>query len=196
MSAMKLEGRYIDKTQFEDEFGNLKEEFEVIVYNKLANDEWVEDRRFTSGRSHFLIDGQLYYKVGSSLISLNMDFESETCGACYQVGGRIENKRKITGNKNLFTCNLSSGIAYSLHKQNYSDGTCFYTIKDEKGNSKVEYGNTDLQKLIKQLQYELKIEKESKIEYNPVVLNIQNEFKKWKEAMIEYLNKELTVTLQ
>ncbi len=104
----KLEN--INFSKFEDEFGNLKEEFDVIVYTKLSNGEWVEDKKTTSGRSYYIEDNRLYYRSGDTLLPLNMDFNSKTCGACYQIGDVIQDKRKITNNEILFETKLDTKI--------------------------------------------------------------------------------------
>ena len=144
--------QYINFNQFEDQFGNLKEEFEIISYAKLSNGEWTEDRRYKSSRSYYVIDGQIYYKSNKSFIKLNMDFNSETCGVCYQVGEKITNERKITGNDIL-----NFYKSKSLHRQSYSDGTCFYTLQDRYGNWKLNHGSKDLTDIIDQLEHEVNI---------------------------------------
>lgn len=171
--------------KFEDEFGNLKNEFEVIQYEKYSDGQWVEVKRFESGRGHYILDDQLYFRLDYTLIPLNMDFNSETCGACYKIGKTIENKKKITGNEILFICKFNfnnNNNTLSLHKQSYSNGTCFYTLQDNAGNWKVKYGNEEISELIKQIEYELKIniQHEKQFEdYPELVQEIHKAHKEW-----------------
>ena len=46
-----------------------------------------------------------------------------------------------------------------MHRQDYSDGTCFYTLQDNRGQFRVDYGNRDLSELIKVLEREIEIDK-------------------------------------
>jgi hypothetical protein len=41
-------------TKFEDEFGNIIQEFEVIEYDKRVNGEWIEEKRYKV-EGHILI---------------------------------------------------------------------------------------------------------------------------------------------
>jgi hypothetical protein len=182
----KLEN--VNFRKFEDEFDNLLHEFEVVKYEKMANDEWVEHSRFESGRSEYIVDGQLYFRLDNALISLNMDFNSPTCGACYQIGKTIENKRKIIGNEVLLKNNL-----YSLCRQNYLDGTCFYTLQDKNKNWNVEHGSDNITELIEQLEHEIKINSSSeRAKYfinNKAVQEVYFRIKNDMESMVEYLRK-------
>jgi hypothetical protein len=130
-----------DKNQFEDKFGNLKYEFEVIVYNKNINEEWVEDKRFNSGKSYYIVDSNIYCLIDNTLIKLNSDFDSESCGACYMAGEEIKGQKKIVNNEILFKSNSKNGEVLSLHKQSYSDGTCFYSLRDWNGNFPLNYAS-------------------------------------------------------
>jgi hypothetical protein len=161
--------------KFEDEFGNLLNEFEVIKYEKYSNGEWKETERKPSGRNTYIVEGQLYFRLDNSLIALNMDFNSKTCGACYQIGKTIEDKKKISGNEILFTCKANTGNMLLLYKQSYSDGTCFYCLKDGKGNWKVAYGNNNINELVNQIKHEIEIEEQQfrkMVQYPQEVQNI------------------------
>jgi hypothetical protein len=182
---------YEIKNQVEDEFGNIKQEFEVIEYHKLSNDEWIVYKRFESGRSYYAIEEQIYYSTGdNTLVKLNMDFNSKTCGACYTVGNQITNKRKITGNEVLFNHILSKEkkVGYSLHKQSYSDGTCFYTLQDMYGQWRSEHASNDLTDIIKQMEREIKEDEKLAQLYpnkdNPSIQKIFEELKTWRYNMI------------
>lgn len=178
----------VNFNHFEDEFGNIKQEFEVIKYEKYANGEWVEVERRESGRTYYNVDGKLLNRIDNSSITLNTDFNSETCGACYVIGEEIKNKKKITGNHQLFTAYYPSD-KLSLHKQTYSDGTCFYSLKDRKDRSKVNYGSRDLDDLITQLKHENKVytdyRKESDNDMYSTIIHANDE-------MIDYMNQLIT----
>ena len=135
----------INFKQFNDEFGNIKQQFEVIRYDKRSNGEWIEEERRNSGSSYYIIDGQLYCKCDNSLLPMNMNFKSETCGACFQIGKEVINNHKIINNEILFTCkNELTEKCLSLHKQSYSNDTSFYSLQDANKNWKVNYASSDI----------------------------------------------------
>ena len=67
-----------------------------------------------------------------------------------------QNIKKIIGNEYL--CK-SEYFGLKLHKQSYSDNTCFYTLEDKYGDFRVDYGNENLQELINVLERENEIDK-------------------------------------
>jgi len=86
-----------------------------------------------------------------------MDFDSKDCHACYKiVGENTEDYKRIIGNEYL---SYNKYLNLKLHKQNYSDGTCFYTLEDNRGEFRVNYGNRDLKELIKVLEGTIEIDK-------------------------------------
>lgn len=180
--------RNVNFNLFEDEFGNIIREFGVIKYEKRSDNTWVEVQRYESGRSHYVIEDQLYYRSDDILIKLNMDFNNPTCGACYVIGEEIKNKKKITGNHKLFTVYYPSN-RLSLHKQTYSDGTCFYSLLDRNDRSKVNYGSRNLDDLITQLKHENKVytdyRKESDNDIYSTITHANDE-------MIKYMNQLIT----
>jgi aspartyl-tRNA synthetase len=105
--------------------------------------------------------------------------------------------RTITNNEVLFTCkaNVDGNVTLSLHKQSYSDGTCFYTLQDARGNWKVEYGSHDLNKLIKQLKREIKIESVHKekdyYKTNEAIKEVYDEIEIWRLNIINEIKKFL-----
>ncbi|MCC0764780.1 hypothetical protein IR151_17440 [Clostridioides sp. ES-S-0006-03] len=150
--------RSVNFKQFEDNFGNLIQEYEIIKYHKNSNGEWIEDRRFNSSRNYYIVNNNLYHRINDSLFLCNMDFNSSTCGACYQIGKEIINNKKIIGNKILFTevCKLDNqSLILSLHKQSYSDNTSFYSLRDRYNNFKLEYGSNNIEDLIIQIEKEI-----------------------------------------
>ena len=156
---MKNQIKYVDFKKFNDEFGNLLNVYEIILYEKRSNGDWVKKETFLSGRSYFLIDGKIYHRLDNGLFELNMDFDSASCGACYQVGEEVTNTIKITGNQILFV-SMSPYNNYNyleLHKQSYSNGTCFYSLKDENKNFNVNRGSSELCEVIKQVKHEIRI---------------------------------------
>ena len=172
-----------------DELGNLKEEFEIIQYEKYADGKWHENRRFSSGRSYFVFDDKIYYRCDGSLIELNMDFDSETCGACYKVAGVIEGRKKITGNEVLFKESTNNGYSLSLHKQSYSDGTCFYSLKDKLGRWSVNHGSNNINDLLEQMKLEKSIAIETKNRNEHEFSHMQDEMIKFYDAVIANLKK-------
>ena len=84
-----------------------------------------------------------------------MDFDSKDCGAAYKILGKdTAEYQKIIGNEYL--CK-SEYFGLKLHKQSYSDNTCFYTLEDKYGDFRVDYGNENLQELINVLERENEI---------------------------------------
>ena len=91
--------------------------------------------------------------------------------------------RIVVSNDMLFTCKSSLGDTLSLHKQSYSDGTCFYMLRDNSGNMKAEHGNSSLLKLVRQFKHEIKIDGSCKSR-NEKINIIHKEVVKWKEGII------------
>ena len=151
-----MEKKLVDFSQFEDAFGNLKRQFEVIRYDKYADGTWVEEKRHESGRSYYEMDGQLYYRIDNSGIALNMDFDSETCHACYKIGKEITDYKKITGDSILFTCHSAIGDVLRLRKQSYSDDTSFYMLEGQDENYPLHYASRELEELIQSIEREKK----------------------------------------
>jgi hypothetical protein len=157
--------------QFHDEYGNLKKEFEVIKYDKRSNGEWVEESRFQSGRGWYEVDGRLYFRSDNSLIETNTDFDSKKCGVCYKIGNEVMNRRLITGNEVLFESKLNNRFMLRLHKQSYSNGTCFYSLQDQYGHWNVSRGG-QLEEIIEQIKHELTIDSmEEAINWHTDILN-------------------------
>lgn len=157
-----LEGKlkfkdYIDN--FFDEFGNRVNSYIIEKYYKNTNNEWVlEDTIKTNAGSYFVIGGKPYFECNDSLLPLNSDFNSKSCGACYKVVGKDTTEYvKVIGNKYL--CE-NKHLGLKLHKQDYSDGTCFYTLEDNRGEWRVDYGNHDLSELIGVLERGIEIDKQ------------------------------------
>jgi len=91
--------------------------------------------------------------------------------------------RIVVSNDMLFTCKSSLGDTLSLHKQSYSDGTCFYMLKDNSDKMKAEHGNSSLKKLIRQLKHEIKVSGPCK-NRNDKINIIHKEVFRWKETFI------------
>lgn len=160
-----------------DEFENVKQEFEIIEYRKMADDRWEEHRRFISGSSYFQEDGILYNvydRTNNSYITLNTDFDAPSYGACFEIGENVQSERKIVGNSVLYSIKYPKDTL-TLHKQEYSNGTCFYTLKNSNGNWKVNYGSSDVDDLIEQLNHENLVYSQSVEDYNKgIILEIIN----------------------
>lgn len=158
-----LEGklRFADcRDSFYDEFGNRTNNYIIDKYYKNRNNEWFLGKiikTFNAG-SYFVVNDKPYFECNGSLFPLNTDFESENCGCCYMVVDKDTTEyKRIIGNEYL--CG-NKHLGLRLHRQDYSDGTCFYTLQDNSGQWRVDYGNHDLSKLIKVL--ESKIENDEK----------------------------------
>lgn len=178
----------INFKQFEDKFGNLIQEFEVIKYEKYANDTWMEIERRESGLTYYNVDGKLYYRHNSnSSFELNMDFSSPNCEVCYVIGKPIEGKRKITGNYILGKFKAVEKN-YSLKKQTYSDNTSYYYISDSYGQTALVHGSRKIEELIVQLEHEVKTYYDHIQEYNKESFMEVIEMNK---VMIQLLENEL-----
>lgn len=99
--------------------------------------------------------------------------------------------KTITNNEVLFSCKSKFGDILTLHKQSYSDGTCFFTLEDRNGNWKLEYGNHKISALLKQVKREIKIdssvEKENFYKTNPEIKAIYDSIKDWKQKIANNL---------
>lgn len=156
---LKGELRFADyRDSFYDEFGNRTNNYIIEKYYKNGNNEWVlEETIKTNAGSYFVVNDKPYFECNGSLLSLNTDFESESCGTCYKVIGKdTTDYRRIV--RNEYLCK-NEYLGLKLHKQDYSDGTCFYTLQDNRGEFRVGYGNRDLSELIKVLEREIEIDK-------------------------------------
>lgn len=144
--------------EFYDDFGNKINNYIVEKYYKNSNDDWIlEETIKTNAGNYFVVDGKFYFETNGSLIPLNMDFKSESCGACYKIVGiDITEYKRIIGNEYL--CR-NKYLGLKLHKQSYSDGTCFYALEDNNGRFRVNYANSDLSELIKVLERRIEINK-------------------------------------
>lgn len=150
--------RYVDyKDSFYDEFGNRTNNYIVEKYYKSGDNWKLEETIKTNEGSYFVVEGKFYFECNGSLIPLNMNFESENCGACYKIVGKDATEyRRIIGNRYL--CK-NEYLGLRLHRQDYSDGTCFYSLHDKSGQFCVNYGNCDLSELIKVLEEEIEADK-------------------------------------
>lgn len=137
--------------EFFDSFGNRTHNYEIARYEKHSDGTWEETgRRETVGTDTFVMNGKIYFRYNDSLIPMNMDFDSKTCGVCERIEKEIPVGRKIVGNSVLAQFNYVRE-QYSLCRQDYSDGTSFYTLQDSRGQWNVRHGNNELKPLIKSL---------------------------------------------
>lgn len=178
---------YIDS--FYDEFGNRTNNYVIEKYYKNGNNEWIlEETIKTNAGSYFVVDGKPYFECNGSLLPLNADFESEICWACYKVVGKDTTEyKRIIGNEYL--CE-NKHLGLRLHRQDYSDGTCFYSLQDNRGQFRVDYGNRSLSELIKVLEREIEIDKKY-IDTLPSSKETIQQIKNLIDDMKPYLKKDM-----
>ncbi len=137
--------------QLFDKFGNRYNKVIVEEYQRNSVREWVKVTHYNSSESYCLLDGKLYWRSGDGLMPCETDFDNEQINVCWKIVEIVTDFKRITGNTILFENKYRR-----LHKQDYSDGTCFYTLHQwverpfphyEK-DFKVEEGADNLQELI------------------------------------------------
>lgn len=175
--------KHVNFNQLEDQFGNLIQEIEIVKYDKRSDGTWVEEQRYKGGKSYCVIEGQIYYRANNSLIKMNMDFDSKNCGVCYAMGSKLEIKKKITGNYKLLTVSYPRGLI-TLKKQTYSNDTCFYSLQDSAGNSKVNHGSSDIIDLLNQLIHENNVYSENITDTTQSIIDSNN-------IIINYINSDI-----
>lgn len=141
---------------FYDEFGNRINNYIIERFEKNSANKWVKVKEFSTHCGNtFVVNGKIYWastgqgrnRTYETLIAVNMDPKSLTCGAYERIKGPdLTEYVKISGNEILFTTSIPS--FYKLHRQDYSDGTYFYSLQDSSGDFRVEDGSHDLQKII------------------------------------------------
>lgn len=183
---LKGELRFVDyRDSFYDEFGNRTNNYIIEKYYKNKNNDWIlEETIKTNAGSYFVVDEKLYFECNGSLLPLNSDFESESCGVCYKVVGKdtTEYKRIIC---NEYLCR-NEHLGLRLHRQDYSDGTCFYTLEDNRGEFRVDYGNHKLVELIKVLERGIAID-EKYVDILPTVEETIKETRKLIENIQNFI---------
>lgn len=113
--------------QLFDEFGNRFNELVVEEYYRNCNREWIKDISYNSSINCYLVDGKLYNRYGDKLMPLETDFNNQKLNVCWKVVGIRTDFVRITGNVILYNCPT---LKKRLCRQDYSDGTCFYTLQD------------------------------------------------------------------
>lgn len=141
-----------------DEFGNPRKAFEIKIYDKNSLGEWhMTETACTNGSVFYALpdtNGKLvpYHRVNDTLLPLNTDFNSPSCGRCYEVGEEVPVVHKIVGNAILCHLRSSHGAEYKLRRQDYSDTPSFYYLADAAGQFRVGHGGHDLHALLSKLQ--------------------------------------------
>jgi len=140
------------KNRIYDEFGNRINNYIIAFYVKRSNGEWVkEEERKTRGSSDYIIDDKIYFECNDSLIPYNMDFESKDCGRCaIIVEADKEEYKRIIANE---VVKVIPEIHRTIHRQSYTDGTCFYTLKDIYGHWNIGDGNRSLDDILKRVEF-------------------------------------------
>lgn len=140
--------------QLFDDFGNRNNELVVEEYFRNSTREWIKNTCYNSSINCYLVDGKLYNRYGNSLMPLETDFNNEKLNVCWKVIEIRTDFVRITGNKILYNCPT---LKKRLCRQDYSDGTCFYTLQDNYkplNNSfswNVNEGSKDISEIIEYL---------------------------------------------
>jgi len=145
------------KSQIFDQLGNRINNYIVEKYFRNG-DQWdLADTIKTHSGWCYVIDDRCYFECNGSLVPLNMDFESKTCGIAYKIKAKDQTEYvTITGNEYL--CE-SEYLRLRLRKQTYSNGTCFYSLLDHHGDFRIDHGCDNLSELIGVLRMENDIDK-------------------------------------
>lgn len=109
--------------QLFDKFGNRYNKLIVEEYQRNSNREWVKQNMNHSSSLYYLVDGKLYHRFGDGLMPCETDFNNISLNVCWKVVEIITDFKRITGNTILFENKYRQ-----LKRQDYSDGTCFYTL--------------------------------------------------------------------
>lgn len=141
-----------------DDLGNPRRAFEIQIYDKNSLGEWNQvETVCTNGSIFYAVpdaNGTLvpYHRCNDTLLPLNTDFNSPSCGRCYVVGKEIPVVHKVVGNEVLSRTQSRSGQIYELRRQDYSDSPSFYYFADASGRFRVNHGNHDLHALLDRLK--------------------------------------------
>lgn len=141
-----------------DKFGNRYNKVIVEEYQRNSAREWVKITACNSSESYYLLDGELYWLSGDGLMPCETDFNNEQLNVCWKVIEIVTDFKRITGNAVLFENKYRQ-----LKRQDYSDGTCFYTFHQwverpyphYERDFKVEEGADNLQELIDYMNRQL-----------------------------------------
>lgn len=182
-----MENNYLNfneyKRNFYDKFGNCINNYWIEKYYKNSNNEWILEETYTTNvGAYYVVNDKIYLECNNSLIPLNMDFNSKDCYACYKIKGE-DTTEYINIISNEYLCK-NEYLNLRLHKQNYSDGTSFYSLEDNRGEFRVNYGDKDLKQLILVLQSKIKINKE----YIEILPTVKEEIKQT-EKLIKDIKK-------
>lgn len=162
--------------QLFDKFGNRYNQLVVEEYHRNRNREWVKQTCINGSSNYYLVDGELYWRTGDRLMPCETDFDNEQLNVCWKVVDIITDFTRITGNTILF-----ENKCRQLKRQDYSDGTCFYTLHEwierpyphYERDFRVNEGADNLQELIDYLNRQLEISYEhlnnSYVQGNPAM---------------------------
>ena len=141
--------------QLFDKFGNRFNQLVVEEYHRNCNREWVKQTCINGSANYYLVDGKLYWRAGDRLMPCETDFDNEQLNVCWKVVDIITDFTRITGNTILF-----ENKCRQLKRQDYSDGTCFYTLHEwverpyphYERDFRVDEGADNLQELISEMK--------------------------------------------
>lgn len=181
-----------------DCFGNRFNIPIVEEYQRNSNREWVLQESNSYSENYYLLDDKLYLRFGGKLMSLETDRNNPELNVYWKLVGIRTDFKRITANEILFENHYRR-----LHKQSYSDGTCFYTLHQwverpyphYERDFKVEEGADNLQELIDymngQIEYDYKTLNESWVKNNSTIREYIEKTIDEETGLVEFM-KQLT----
>lgn len=106
-----------------DRFGNRYNIPIVEEYQRNSTREWVLQKSNSYSENYYLLYDKLYLRFGCGLMPLATDSNNPELNVHWKLVGIRTDFKRITGNSILFENEYRQ-----LKRQDYSDGTCFYTL--------------------------------------------------------------------
>lgn len=179
-----------------DKFGNRYNKVIVEEYQRNSAREWVKVTHYNSSESYCLLDGKLYWRSGDGLMPCETDFNNESLNVYWKVVEIVTDFKRITGNTILFENKYRR-----LHRQDYSDGTCFYSLYEwlehpyphHARDFRVDEGADNLQELIDymngQLEFDYAHLKKSYVQNNPIIKERVEQTIAEEQELIEFMKQ-------
>ena len=180
-----------------DKFGNRYNKVIVEEYQRNCAREWVKETALSSSENYYLLDGVLYWRAGDGLMPCETDFNNEQLNVCWRVVEIITDFKRITGNTILFENKYRR-----LHRQDYSDGTCFYTLHQwlerphphYERDFRVDEGADNLQELIDymngQLEFDYEHLKQSYVQNNLIIKKRVEQTIAEEQELVEFMKQQ------